>query len=172
MKLEQQQYWLIKSEGDCYSIDMLKKDKKTAWSGVRNFQARNFMRDQMKIGDLALFYHSNAEPSGVYGVARVVSEAYEDKTARDQKDEHFDPRSFRLFTEARKTKTQYKPVWMLVDFAFIKKLKRPISLSELKNDPKTKDMLVCQRASRLSIQPVSKKHFEYIVELGNRYTVN
>lgn len=157
-------YWLIKSEEDCYSIDNLKKDKKTSWSGVRNFQARNFMRDHMQVGDLALFYHSNSKPIGVYGIAKVVSEAHEDITARDKTDEHFDKRSLDLYLVAKKNKEEFKPIWMLVDFAFVKKFEEPFMLSELKNDPKTKDMMVCQKGSRLSIQPVSEKHFEYIIK--------
>lgn len=157
-------YWLIKSEGNCYSIDDLKKDKITSWSGVRNYQARNFMRDRMQIGDLALFYHSNSEPIGIYGIAKVVSLPHEDVTARNPKDEHFDKRSTELFDIARKENKNFVPTWMLVDFAFVKKFKNPLLLAEIKNDPKTKDMLVCQKGSRLSIQPVSEKHFRYIIE--------
>lgn len=158
------QYWLIKSESDCYSIDDLKRDTKTAWSGVRNFQARNFMRDKMKVGDLALFYHSSPSgpgvgatkpPIGVYGIAKVVSAPYADKTAFDPKDEHYDAKS----------KNKIEPTWMLVDFAFKKKFKKPITLAEIKNDPKLDGMMVRQKGSRLSIQPVSKEHFMYIVTM-------
>ena len=149
-------YWLIKTEADCYSIDNLKKDKKTPWSGVRNFQARNFMRDDMKMGDLALFYHSSStdkdQPNGVYGVAEVVSAPYADPSAFDKKDEHYDPAS-----------KLSNPTWMLVDFAFKKKFKEPFTLFEIKLDPKLEGMVVRQRGSRLSIQPVSEKHFNYIV---------
>lgn len=147
-------YWLLKSEGSCYSIDDLKKDKKTAWTGIRNYQARNFMRDQMKIGDLCLFYHSNSEPTGVYGVAKVVSKPHPDMTAFDKKDEHYDPKS----------KTE-NPTWMCVDIAFVKKFKNPISLSEIKIDPKLEGIVVSQKGSRLSIQPVSEKHYKYIVDI-------
>ncbi len=160
------QYWLIKSEGDCYGIDHLKKDKKTAWSGVRNFQARNYMRDKMKLGDLALFYHSNSKPNGVYGIARVASLPYEDITARDTKDEHFDLRSKKLFDQAKKEKKEFVPVWVQVDFAFVKKMGRPVSLQVMKNDPKLKNMLVIKKGSRLSIQPVTKEDFEYVLQLG------
>ncbi len=160
------QYWLIKSEGDCYSIDHLKKDKKTAWSGVRNFQARNYMRDKMKLGDLALFYHSNSKPNGVYGVARVSSLPHEDVTARDPKDEHFDPRSKKLFDQAKVDRKEFVPVWVLVDFSFVKKIQKPVSLQVIKNDPKLKNMLVIKKGSRLSIQPVTKEDFEYILQLG------
>lgn len=145
-------YWLIKSEADCYSIDSLKKDRKTAWSGVRNYQARNFMRDDMNIGDMALFYHSNSKTPGVVGVAEVCSTPYPDKTAFDPKDEHYDSKSKRDM-----------PTWILVDFKFVKKFLKPMSLFEIKVDPYLDGMLVRQKGSRLSIQPVSEKHFRYIV---------
>lgn len=148
-------YWLIKSEGDCYSIDNLKKDKKTTWNGVRNYQARNFMRDSMKVGDLVLFYHSNSKPIGVYGVAKVASAPHPDGTALDKNDEHYDPKS-----------TKEKPIWECVDFAFVEKLQRPISLEEIKHDHKLGGIMVAQRGSRLSIQPVSKAHFERIIDLS------
>jgi predicted RNA-binding protein with PUA-like domain len=144
-------YWLIKSEGSCYSIDDLKKDKKVAWSGVRNYQARNFMRDGMKIGDLALFYHSSSSPNGVYGIAKVASEPHPDMTAFDKKDDHYDPKS-----------KKENPTWMLVDIAYVEKFKYPVSLEEIKIDPALEGMMVRQIGSRLSIQPVSEKHFKYI----------
>ena len=152
-------YWLIKSEGDCYSIDDLKKDKVTSWSGVRNFQARNFMRDSMKIGDLAFFYHSNSTPTGIVGVAEVCSEPHADLTALDKKDEHFDPKSYAKYIESKK---DFKPTWMLVDFKFVKKFKKICTLFELKLDPQLEGMMVRNPGLRLSIQPVSEKHFEYI----------
>lgn len=149
-------YWLIKSEPDCYSIDDLKKDKKTPWNGVRNYQARNFMRDSMKIGDMALFYHSSTKTPGVYGVAKVTSVAHADESALNTKDEHYDPKS-----------TKEKPIWECVDFAFVKKFPRAISLEEIKQDYKLEGIMVTQKGSRLSIQPVSRSHFERIVELSN-----
>src|SRR5690348_6879098 len=98
-------YWLVKSEGACYSIDDLKRDTErdgaVAWSGVRNFQARNYMRDGMKTGDLVLFYHSSAKPNGVYGIAKVVSAPHIDKTALDPKDEHYDPKAVKYATEGK-----------------------------------------------------------------------
>ncbi len=148
-------FWLMKSEGDCYSIDHLKKDRTSPWSGVRNFQARNFMRDDMKIGDMILFYHSNAKPSGVYGIAKVASRSHADLSALDEKDEHYDPRS-----------TTEKPIWECVDVMFVKKLVRPISLEEIKNDLELAGMLVAKKGSRLSIQPVLQKHFERVLALG------
>ncbi len=150
----QKQYWLVKSEGGCYSILDLKRDKRTAWSGIRNYQARNFMRDEMRIGDLALFYHSNGkgeEPTGVYGIAKVVSKPHPDETQFDKRDEHYDRKS-----------TRENPIWSCVDMAFVRAFKRPVTLAEIKRDPKLAGMAVRERGSRLSIQPVSEKHFTYI----------
>jgi predicted RNA-binding protein with PUA-like domain len=150
-----QKYWLIKSEGDCYSIDHLKKDKKTSWTGVRNYQARNFMKDEMSVGDLALFYHSNSKPSGVYGIAKVASKPHWDESQFDTQDEHFDPKS-----------KKENPLWVCVNFSFVEKFKNPITLTELKLDPKLEGMYVRRKGDRLSIQPVSQKHFEYILKLA------
>lgn len=147
-------YWLIKSEGSCYSIDDLKNDKKVPWSGIRNYQARNFMRDGMKVGDLVLFYHSNSTPNGVYGIAKVASKPYADVTAFDKKDMHYDPKS-----------THENPIWMLVDMAFVSKFKNPVTLEEIKIDPKLEGIMVAQRGSRLSVMPVSEKHFKYILDI-------
>jgi predicted RNA-binding protein with PUA-like domain len=149
-------YWLIKSEADCYSIEDLKKDKVTAWTGVRNYQARNFMRDSMQSGDLVLYYHSSAEPTGVYGVAQVASKAYPDPTQfkrgkGGEAMEYFDPKA-----------TTDKPIWYLVDMAYVETFTHPVSLTEIKIDPKLEGMVVRQKGSRLSIQPVSEKHFKYI----------
>lgn len=148
------QYWLIKSEPESYSIDDLKRDKKTPWSGVRNFQARNFMRDQMKIGDLALFYHSSVNPPGIAGVAKVASAPYPDPTQFEPKSPYFDPRA-----------TKDRPVWYVVDFSFVKKFKQEITLPKLKASKFFADMLVIQKGNRLSIQPASEKHFKKVLEL-------
>lgn len=151
-------YWLIKSEADCYSISDLKKDKKTPWSGIRNFQARNFMRDRMKVGDRALFYHSNGtteQPTGVYGTAIVVSKSYPDPTQFDAKDDHYDPKS-----------KKENPTWMLVDMAFESQFNHPVALTQIKFEPKLRGIMVAERGSRLSVQPVSKEHFERIVKMG------
>ena len=145
-------YWLIKSDSDTYPIDELKKDKKTPWSGVRNFLARNYMRDQMHVGDLCLFYHSGDKEKGIAGIAKVASMPYPDPGQFEKKDYHFDPKS-----------TREKPIWILVDIAFVKKFKDLLSLAEMKVDPMLSDMTLF-RANRLSIQPVSEKHFNYIVE--------
>jgi predicted RNA-binding protein with PUA-like domain len=147
------QYWLLKSE--CYTIDNLKKDKRTPWTGVRNYQARNFMRDLMKDGDMVLFYHSNAEPSGIYGLAKVKGKPHPDLTAFDKKDDHYDPKS-----------DKNNPRWMLVDVVYQETFKHPVSLSALKFDPELAGMMVRERGSRLSVQPVSQKHFNHIVSLS------
>ena len=150
----------MKSEGDCYSIDDLKRDKRTPWGGVRNYQARNFMRDDMRVGDLVLFYHSNGDkknPSGVYGIAKVSSKAHADQTALDPEDDHYDPKS-----------TKENPIWECVDVAFVKKLAHPVSLDKIKFDPKLTGILVAKPGTRLSIMPVTPFHFERIVALGGK----
>lgn len=147
-------YWLLKSEPGSYSIDDLKRDGKTSWDGVRNYQARNFMRDEMTVGDLALFYHSNAEPPGVAGIARVCGKAHPDETAFDPKDSHYDPKS-----------TPVRPVWMAVDAAFVEKFPRLIALEEIRKEPRFKGMLLLKPGQRLSVQPVSRKHFELIKKM-------
>jgi predicted RNA-binding protein with PUA-like domain len=146
-------YWLLKSEGACYSIDDLMRDKKTAWSGVRNYQARNFMRDDMIKGDMVLFYHSSSNPTGIYGLAKIASAAYADETQFNKADDHYDPASKKA-----------APRWLCVDVSFVKKFSEPISLEEIKHDPHLEGMMVRQPGSRLSIQPVSEKHFNYLVK--------
>jgi predicted RNA-binding protein with PUA-like domain len=153
-------YWLIKSEMECYGIDDLKKDKKTFWSGVRNYQARNFMMKGMEVGDGVLFYHSNGtkeNPAGVYGLAKVASKARADETQFDKTDEHYDKKA-----------TKEKPIWYSVDMAFVKKFKEPVSLSEIKIDPAFAGMPLLAPGQRLSVMPVSKNHFEYIVTLAEQ----
>jgi len=145
-------YWLMKSEPDVYSINMLEKDQVTYWDGVRNYQARNNMKT-MKVNDLVLFYHSNAKPKGIAGIAKVIKEAYPDFTAFDKKNKYFDPKS----------KTE-NPTWYMVDIQFIKKFKKVITLEEIKNNNKLNDMVLLKN-SRLSVQPVTKDEFEKILEL-------
>lgn len=149
------QYWLMKSEPDVYSIDDLARDGKTMWDGVRNYQARNFMRDKMRVGDLVFFYHSNAEPSGIAGIAKVAVKSYPDPTAFDKKDVHFDPKS--------KKET---PTWYLVDIQFVKKMKEFLPLEKLKAAKSLDGMLLLQKGSRLSVQPVSEKHWKIIQKMG------
>jgi predicted RNA-binding protein with PUA-like domain len=149
-------YWLVKTEADCYNINDLKSDKKTSWGGVRNYQARNFMRDNMEIGDLVLFYHSGGTkeaPAGVYGLAKVASKPHADETQFNKRDDHFEPKA-----------TREKPIWFCVDLAFVKRFNHPVTLSEIKFEPTLKGMMLTQQGSRLSVQPVSEKHFKIITE--------
>ncbi|MDQ3077161.1 MAG: EVE domain-containing protein [bacterium] len=148
-------YWLVKSEADCYSIDDFKKDKKASWTGIRNYQARNFMRDSMKVGDGVLFYHSSTEPKAVVGIAKVVSKPHLDETAFNTKDDHYDPKSKKDI-----------PTWICVDLQFVKKFTREVTLAEIKNRPDLKGMPLTQTGSRLSVQPVSEAHFMIIEKLG------
>lgn len=140
-------YWLMKSEPSTFSIDDLKTKRRAAWDGVRNYQARNFMRD-MKMGDLVLFYHSSVVPPGVAGIARVCKQAYPDFTAWDKKNAFYDPRS-----------TPTKPVWFMVDVEFVTKFNRIITLEEIRNNTRLEGMLVLKKGTRLSVQPVKKDHF-------------
>lgn len=155
-------YWLVKSEGQCYSIDDLKKDKKTAWTGIRNFQARNFMKDGMEAGDLVLFYHSMSEPTGVYGIAKVVSKPHIDESALDPKDEHFDSKALKYVKEGK------DPLWSCVDIAFVSKFAHPVSLLDIKKERELAGILVARRGQRLSVMPVEEKHFNIIKKMGEK----
>lgn len=152
MATREKQYWLLKSEGDTYPITALKKDGTTPWTGVRNYRARNIMRDEMRVGDLCLFYHSSSDPMGVFGVAKVASKPYPDPTQFDKKSEYYDAKASRE-----------KPIWYLVDVAYVRTLRRPVTLSEIKADPALSGMMLTKPV-RLSIQPVSPAHYAYIVE--------
>jgi predicted RNA-binding protein with PUA-like domain len=147
-------HWLMKSEEDVYSIDHLERDGETLWDGIRNYEARNTMRDRMKPGDLVLFYHSRANPVGVTGVARVSSESYPDPTQFDRKSPYFDEKA-----------SKEDPRWWLVDVEFVEKFPRVVPLSEIKDDPELREMVLVKR-SRLSVQPVEKGEFEIIRKLG------
>lgn len=151
-------YWLMKSEPSTFGIDDLaaKKGKTAGWDGVRNFQARNFMRDGMKKGDLAFFYHSSCEVPGIAGIVKVVREAYPDPTAFDAKDDHYDAAS-----------DPANPRWLMVDVKLEKKFDRIIALDELRAHEagKLKNMIVLKRGNRLSITPVTKSEFEFIASL-------
>lgn len=148
-------YWLIKSEPDVFSIADLRKVKQEPWSGVRNYQARNFMWRDMREGDLALFYHSNAAPPGVVGVAKVASEPYPDPTQFDPASEYFDEKA-----------SAEKPRWWLVDFSFESEFSQMVTLDMMRGEQKLEGMIVLQKGTRLSITPVVKKHFDKIVKLG------
>lgn len=149
------QCWLMKSEPDVFGIDDLAKSGETSWDGVRNFQARNFMRDRMRVGDPVLFYHSNAKPPGVAGLARVSAPAHPDHTALDPASDYYDPKS-----------TPENPRWMMVDVAFVEKFPDIVSLAELRETPGLEDMLVIKRGMRLSIQPVTTADFDRVVAIG------
>lgn len=148
----------MKSEPDVFSFSDLKKRPKQTepWNGVRNYQARNFMRDEMSPGDLILFYHSSCEIPGVAGIAKVASAPYPDSTQFDPKSEYFDPKA-----------TGETPRWFLVDVAFEKDLKAYVSLEELKKHSELQEMRLLQRGNRLSILPVTPQEFKFIVKLGN-----
>lgn len=148
-------YWLVKSEPDVYPLSKLKKDGKTAWTGVRNYQARNLMRDSMKDGDGVLFYHSNTEPKAVVGTARVAGAPHPDLTQFDCKSEYFDPKSKRE-----------NPTWILVDIAFESEFARPVTLDELKATAGLEKMMLTQRGSRLSVQPVTEAEWKIVLKLG------
>jgi predicted RNA-binding protein with PUA-like domain len=147
-------YWLVKSESSEFSIDDLQKSKNqtTCWDGVRNYQARNYIRDEMKKEDLVLFYHSNAKPNAVVGYCEVVKKAYPDHTQFDEKNIHYDPKAERE-----------NPTWFMVDIKLIKKFKKPVTLEEIKANPKLAGMKLVQRGNRLSVMPVANEEFDEIL---------
>ena len=149
-------HWLMKSEPGEFGIDDLESrpNQIEAWDGVRNYQARNMMRDTMKTGDLVFFYHSNCETPGIVGIAHIVREAYPDLTAFDPNHKHFDPSS-----------KPDDPRWFMVDVQFVRKLKRTIALSELKNKPELEGLALIRRGNRLSVMPVEEKMWENILSL-------
>jgi predicted RNA-binding protein with PUA-like domain len=151
-------YWLLKSEPDSFSIDDLGKapNQTTAWDGVRNFQARNMLRDSMKNGDLAFFYHSSCDVPGIAGIVSIVREGYPDVTAFDAKHHHYDADS-----------KKEAPRWFVVDLKLKRKLKRVITLEELRKyaDKKLKDFVLLRRGNRLSVVPVSNKDWDFVLGL-------
>ncbi|NOX16980.1 MAG: EVE domain-containing protein [Chlorobi bacterium] len=150
-------YWLMKSEPSVFSIDDLAKEPKktTHWDGVRNYQARNFMRDEIKKGDSVLFYHSNTEPPCVVGVCEAVKEGYPDFTAFDPESKHYDSKG-----------DGDKPRWFMVDIKLKKKFKKPVTLAEIKENKKLQKMRLVQKGNRLSVMPVEKKEFDEIVKMS------
>ena len=151
-------YWLMKSEPGCYSIETLRKDKVTPWDGVRNYQVRNMMRDDMVVGDSVIFYHSNAgKETGAAGEASVINEAHVDHTQFDKNDEHFDPKS-----------PKENPRWWCVDVKFVSKLDRIVTLEELKSDKAFKGSRLTQKGNRLSVTPLTKRQYNRIVSLSKK----
>ena len=146
-------YWLMKSEPNAFSIDDLKVRKTEPWDGVRNYQARNMMRDTMQIGDLAFFYHSNCNPPGIVGIMEVVKTGYPDCTAWDETDDHFDPKS-----------TPEDPRWYRVDVGFKEKFSDMITLADLKANPALVDLPILRKGNRLSITPVTKAQWQAILK--------
>jgi predicted RNA-binding protein with PUA-like domain len=147
-------HWLMKSEPEAFSIDDLKRKRREAWDGVRNYQARNFMRDGMRPGDQVFFYHSNCATPGIVGIAEVATDAYPDPSQFDPHSKYFDPGSSRD-----------QPRWMLVDVKFVKKLKRTISLDELKGHDALAEMPLLRKGNRLSVMPVGAADWKYILGL-------
>ena len=150
-------YWLFKSEPSSYSFDQLKQDRRTFWSGVRNYQARNLLRDDILVGDGVLFYHSNAKPMAVVGIAKVVRDGYPDPTQFDSADHYYDAAS-----------DPADPRWFVVDVGYVAQMKLPITRDMMKENAKLEDMMLLQRGSRLSVQPVSKDEWREILKMGGQ----
>jgi predicted RNA-binding protein with PUA-like domain len=147
-------YWLMKSEPDAYSIDDLERDGRDMWDGIRNYQARNMMRDEMRVGDKVFFYHSNCKEPGIVGIMTVASRPYPDPTQFNPESKYYDPKS-----------DPEEPRWMLVDVQFERKLTRTITLAELKAEERLDGMILLRRGNRLSIMPVEKAHWNLILDL-------
>jgi len=153
--MKTKQYWLMKSEPDEYSIDDLKRDTRVPWFGVRNYLARNYMRDQMKIGDLVLFYHSSCKVPGVAGIGKVASAPYPDRTQFEKKGKYYDAKA-----------TREHPRWILVDVRYVEAFSRTIPLSALREIKALKSMVILRPGNRLSITPVTKEEFETVKGLA------
>lgn len=152
-------YWLLKSEPDVFGIkDLQARRRQTEpWDGVRNYQARNILRDGMQVGDQAFFYHSSCAVPGIAGIVEIVRAGYPDDTAQNPESKYYDPKS-----------TPEKPIWYRVDVKFVRELARPITLQELKNQPRLRDMRLLQRGNRLSVMPVSAQEWKFILSLENK----
>ena len=148
-------YWLMKVEPEAYSIDEFERDGQTSWEGVRNYQARNLLRDDFQVGDGVLFYASNADPTGVAGVAEVSKAGYPDHHSWDKKHHYFDPKS-----------NPDNPTWYMVDIKFVERFPAVVSLAELKETEGLEDMMVTRRGMRLSVQPVKQEEFQIVLKLG------
>lgn len=151
--------WLMKSEPDVYSIDDLAEERSACWDGVRNYRARNYMRDEMQIGDLVLFYHSNAKPPGVAGVARVCSEPYPDHTQFDRTSDYYDPKA-----------TEDKPRWHMIDIELVERFDELVPLPVLREEAALEGMPLLKKGQRLSIQPVEPEHFRHILRMAGART--
>lgn len=149
-------YWIFKSEPSTYSIDDMMRDVTTYWNGVRNYQARNFLRDDVKIGDQVLFYHSSCEVPAIVGLCEVVKNGYPDFTAFDPKSEYFDPKS-----------KIDEPTWFMVDIKFVKKFRNPVTLQNIKSNPKLRNLKLVQKGNRLSIIPITKDEFDEILKMAS-----
>lgn len=147
-------HWIMKSEPSVYSIDDLERDGREPWDGIRNYQARNMMRDDMKVGDEVFFYHSNCKVPGIVGIARVASAPYPDPTQFDKRSHYHDPKS-----------SKDDPRWILVDVAFVRKLARTVSISELRAQKGLDGLILTRKGNRLSIMPLLKKHWNKILAL-------
>ena len=148
-------YWLFKSEPTAYSYQDLVSDEVAEWDGVRNFQARNFLRDQIKSGDYVLFYHSNTKPPSVIGTATVVKDGYPDHTAWNPESEHPDPKS-----------SPENPIWYMVDIAPLQQFRNPVALDDIKSNPDLSDMLLIRRGMRLSVQPITEVQYQIICDMS------
>jgi predicted RNA-binding protein with PUA-like domain len=147
-------YWLMKNEPEAFSIDDLARVNVEPWDGIRNYQARNFMRDEMSIGDKAFFYHSSCKVPGIVGLMEIASGPYTDPTAFDPEEHYYDPKS-----------KPENPTWIMVDVRFISKLENPVTLQELRQYQQLSGMRLLQKGNRLSIMPVEKKHWDFIHNL-------
>jgi len=147
-------YWLMKSEPDAYSIDDLERDGRDKWDGIRNYQARNMMRDEMQVGDEVFFYHSSCAEPGIVGIARIASQSYPDPTQFDRRSKYYDPKS-----------SKDDPRWCLVDVEFVRKTRRNITLADIKATSGLDGLLLTRKGNRLSIMPVSAGHWKKILTL-------
>lgn len=153
----QRRYWLFKSEPGSYSFEQFARDRRTFWSGVRNHQARNLLRDQIKVGDGVLFYHSSVEPMTIAGIAKVVKQGYPDATAFDPASEYHDPHS-----------DPAQPTWFAVDIECVGAMREPVTRERCKAEPSLARMVLLQRGSRLSVQPVTAGEWQTILRLGGQ----
>jgi predicted RNA-binding protein with PUA-like domain len=151
------QYWLFKSEPDAFGIDHLERDRTTEWTGVRNYQARNFMKTMRK-GDLGFFYHSNTKPPGIVGICRVSREAYPDHTALDPKSDYYDAKA-----------SEEKPIWEMVEVEFVERFAAMLTLDDLRSHDEISEMLLLRKGQRLSIQPVTAQEWKFVTKLAKKH---